>query len=126
MSNDKTYNGWSNYETWLVNLWSDNNGDTEQFNDYAKECILAALEANDGEDASEVKNEATYELSELLEAQFDDCIGESGIPLSGLFYDLLMSATSEVNFYEIAQHYIADNWGEVYADYLADNAVVEE
>lgn len=47
MSNDKTYNGWTNYETWLVNLWIQND-----------QALHAALHADvvNADDAWEAKN----------------------------------------------------------------------
>lgn len=128
MSNDKTYNGWTNYETWLVNLWwSDCEATCDMMDDYAKEAIQEALEEGEGEDTSEVKQSATYKLSKLMEQHLDDYLEECSIPESSLVTDFVNAAIREVNFYEIAQHYIYNNWDEVYSDYRADLEVeVEE
>lgn len=130
MSNDKTYNGWSNYETWCVNLWwSDCEATCDMMDDYAIECIQAAIEESDieNDDLNEVKQSATCKLSKLMEQYLDDYMEECNIPESSLVSDLLGAAVSEVNFYEIAKHYIYNNWDEVYSDYRADNDVeVEE
>lgn len=129
MSNDRTCNGWSNYETWLVNLWWDNDGHCEQFNDYARECIQAALEESDieNDDLNGIKQNAAHTLSDMLEEYLDDSSEEFIGNNCGLFTDLIRSAIGEVNFYEIAQHYIYNNWEEVYSDYRADLEVeVEE
>ena len=41
--NDKTYNGWTNYETWLVNLWMSNDeGSYNYWNERAAEIIKGA------------------------------------------------------------------------------------
>ena len=39
---NKEYNGWYNYETWMVNLWMDNNqGSHEMWREIARESIDA-------------------------------------------------------------------------------------
>ena len=82
---DKTYNGWSTYETWLVNLWLTN--------DMQDEDLTASVkEAN-----------TTYEAKEILK----DYVEERMPEIEGLFADLLRGALSEVNWYEIVK-----NWRE--------------
>jgi hypothetical protein len=40
---DQEYNGWTNYETWLVNLWMDNDpGSQDYYRETAKEMYDAA------------------------------------------------------------------------------------
>jgi len=73
-------NGWSNKETWLVNLWI---GDSLQ----------AQLE--DGLEIS-----AGY-IEELV----DEIVSES-INSSGFITDMLNCALGEINYREIASHYI--------------------
>jgi hypothetical protein len=89
MSNDRTYNGWSTYETWLVNLWITND-----------QHLYATLHA-DVVDAPRL-----YDAKEVLQAwldnEYDLYIEERG---HGLFQDLLKGALDEVNWYEIAKNW---------------------
>lgn len=89
MSNDRTYNGWSTYETWLVNLWIQND-----------ESLYAALHADVVDAAS------LFDAREILKAwvdnEYDMYIEDHG---HGLFQDLLKGALSEVNWYEIVKNW---------------------
>ncbi len=88
MSDDKTYNGWTNYETWNVALWLDNDqGTHEQCHDMAKD---ARSESD-------------------LAAQLKDMVHEWAPDLgASLFSDLLSAALGEVDWREIAGHYWED------------------
>jgi hypothetical protein len=85
---DKTYNGWKNYETWLVNLWIDNDGE---------DCYWH-------ERAAELRD--TFELAQEMDAHYT-ALSEEVIPEGGMFNDLFNSALRGVCWYDIAQHYIA-------------------
>lgn len=74
-----TYNGWSNRETWLANLWLDE---------------LLVNETTEG-------NEVTADLVETL---IDEMISATDVD-SGLTYDLLMTAVDRINYREIAEAY---------------------
>ena len=74
-----TYNGWSNRETWLANLWLDE---------------LLVSETTEG-------NEVTADLVETL---IDEMISATDVD-SGLTYDLLMTAVDRINYREIAEAY---------------------
>lgn len=74
-----TYNGWSNRETWLANLWLDE---------------LLVNETTEG-------NEVTADLVETL---IDEMISATDVD-SGLTYDLLMTAVGRINYREIAEAY---------------------
>ncbi len=92
MSTDKTYNGWTNYETWSVNLWLDNDG--ASFEEEAKQCW------------DEDSDSATYDLSKIIQERVEEMN-----PLNdqnNMFSDLLSAALSEVNWFEIAEHIIVD------------------
>jgi hypothetical protein len=90
------YNGWTNYETWCVNLWIDNSqGDQEYWRDRAAWCLKHQPDAGC----------AIHELSETLKEEFDEKYDEQK-PDNGILADLLRAALSEVNWWEIAQHHI--------------------
>lgn len=82
---DKTYNGWSTYETWLVNLWLTN--------DMQDEDLTASVKEVD----------TTYEAKEILKDYVEEMVPFQGI--TGLFSDLLRGALSEVNWYEIVKNW---------------------
>ena len=88
---DKTYNGWSTYETWLVHLWLTNDAHlVHSFGGLYDE----VCEAETLFDAKEIiKNWVENELDTFLEGRE-----------AGMFVDLLRGALSEVNWYEIARH----------------------
>ena len=94
----KKYNGWTNYETWNVALWFDNDS-SEYWAERANE-IWYDAEATDNFDRAEV---ATLELSKEMQ----DSVEESTPTVTaGMFADLLNAALSEVNWYEIAEHFV--------------------
>lgn len=96
-----TYNGWTTCETWCVNLWLANDqGSQALCNEWAEECIQRAID----DDESDIRNEATYELSKQLEEMHDESMPE----LTGVFADLLSHALGRVNWYEIAASVIGE------------------
>jgi len=76
---EKTYNGWTNWETWNVNLWM---GD--MLNDMQEDGLDIT--------ADYIKDWVEEEL-DLLD------------PQNGMLKDLLQGAIEAVNFYEIVSHY---------------------
>jgi hypothetical protein len=102
---DKTYNGWTNYETWVVNLWMDNE---QGSHDYWLE--VAQEVSNDLETPTNSMtrmDEAIYILADKLkdyhEEAKDEILERSGMEAS-VWADLLGSALCEVNWREIAEH----------------------
>jgi prophage antirepressor-like protein len=86
-----TYEGWSNYETWCVNLWVSNEEGTYH----------AAVEMAEGRDG-----DAPYGLAESFKTWVTgELLPDLG---SSLASDLLSAAVSEVDWTEIAEHWIAD------------------
>lgn len=91
-----TYNGWSNYETWNCALWLGN--DEGSYHHW----VSRAQDIYDDSDGDE--DSATHELSKELESEICDDAPE----VDGLYSDILNAGLREINFYEIAEHYIAD------------------
>ena len=92
MSDDHTYNGWTNYETWNVNLWL---SDDEYFRELA-------ADASDMYQAEIALKDYVEELSEMtMPGIFDGS-------KSYFIGDMFSAALSEVNWHEIAEHYRDD------------------
>lgn len=83
--NDKTYNGWTNYATWRVNL--------EVFDDFRV--------------MDEELMDDVYELGQYLRETAEVYIEDSSTE-DGLARDYAMAFLSDVNWFEIAKHMIDD------------------
>lgn len=95
----KEYNGWTNYETWVVNLWMDNEeGSYNYWREQAKQAIEHATPSS----WATAEEAATSTLTHVLKEQHEEALPE----LTGFAADLLNAAMSEVNWYEIAEHLI--------------------
>ena len=96
------YNGWTNYETWNVNLWLTN--DQSEYENWI-EVACSHLYFSDGleGDESTCAERAENSLANELSNDFDERIPDG---LTGAYKDLLGAALSEVNWGEIAKHLI--------------------
>ena len=95
ITNTNKYNGWTNYKTWLCNLWFGNYDFTDLMHMFDgcedKGDILNVIEdviKNDVED---------YVMAELRSSD-----------TSGFIQDMLNSAIQEIDFRDIAEHYVDD------------------
>ena len=92
------YNGWSNYETWACALWLDNDHGSYL---WAREIVEEADSRYEAEDA----------LRSWVEESFIDPITE-GDNHAGLAVDLLRAAFAEIDWQEIAAHYVDEDEDE--------------
>lgn len=110
---NKEYNGWYNYETWIVNLWMDNEQGTQAFwLEQAKESIETAIDTTtpDGKPFSLTPEERAaitlaQEIQDYHETRAADML-EAAESSATFLADLLNGALSEVNWHEIAAHWI--------------------
>lgn len=97
-----SYNGWKNYETWNIALWIDNDhGSYLQAREMAQEVF------NEEDGTAEARKESG---TRTLASNLKDWIEEQN-PLasdSSMWSDLVSAALSEVDWYEIAEHYLSD------------------
>ena len=90
------YNGWTNYNTWLVNLWFE-----ENFN----------LASNDG---------CLTDIRDSVEEHIDEIIG---VERSGFMGDMVGSFLEDVNWSEIESHYVLER--KLEEDYVYPGDEVE-
>ena len=94
-----TYQGWTNYETWNVNLWLQNtNGSQEFWYAQAREILV-----------KHGPREAVLILARQLETQFDeeaDYLIDDRRPCCVI--DLLRASLREVNWQEITDHLLEE------------------
>lgn len=96
----ETYNGYTNYETWVVNLWIDNGYDS------AEECREKAAQAvRNATEEFCPQGAAIMALADELKEQHESHM-QLGCTVPGVFGDLLNGAMSSVNWREIAAIYI--------------------
>ena len=83
---EKKYNGWTNYATWRINLeiWDGYNWENKTFEDVS-------------------------DLTKRLEEQTDEVLTDYGENETGLALDYARAFVSDVNWHEIAQHFIDEN-----------------
>lgn len=104
---DEKYSGWTNYETWNVKLWIDNDESGQQYwNEQAQEAYdRAEAETDEGAPKYTKKENAAFELRDQLKDYFEE---SNPLPDAGMYTDLLNAALSLVNWYEIAENLLED------------------
>lgn len=103
MSNDR-YNGWTNYETWNVALWIDNDEYLQcYYADKAQELLDDTADSIAG--IEERRSACVRELADDIQATIED--SQPDVPNS-VYLDLLTHALGRVEWREIAEHYLAD------------------
>ena len=93
------YNGWTNKETWLVNIWY-----MDSMPDYFADADQFHVEAE--------------ELREAVQYIAEECEALSQLP-AGLLSDFISTCWADVNWYELAQHLneaLADAEAEALSD----------
>lgn len=89
MKDDQGYNGWANYETWACNLWLDEYGMREEF---------AKMRLSNYDLQKEIKNWMEEE----------NPLGDQ----ASVYSDLLGAAISAIDFREIANSIMDDEYDE--------------
>ena len=107
LSFNETYNGWTNYETWCLNIWIDN----DQYLAERKAELVREVTLH-------YDDKQVYELSLLLESMVEE-LKDNALEV-GLLSDLLGGAIGKINFYELAEHYIND-FNEDFKRYQEEN-----
>ena len=100
------YNGWSNYQTWVFNLWYD---------DFFREIA---------QDIYDVQPNPVYDLADHIKETANELLPDDASVSS----DLFGHAVGMIDFYEIAQAYIDEIVAESkevdVVDFVNDNGLV--
>jgi hypothetical protein len=92
--NDIKFNGWTNYETWNANLWIDNDWKLNE-----QIAMITADYFGSYEDLDVI----TRLVANRIKAMFIDMMPDME---NGFFNDVMNASFREVNFREIARHYV--------------------
>lgn len=85
------YNGWTNYETWLVNLW---------LGDHFASCA---------DDVADDVATDLHEMAQALEQWTSDVLAMDVSSIeSGFTCDLINASLSRVDWRDIAEHYVRE------------------
>lgn len=106
---DNKYNGWANYETWNANLWVDNDWRLSEH---------IALIAADMFSSHEDLDTITGLVAERISDMFLDLMPDLE---PGFFSDVMNASFREVNFHEIARHYVEAE-AEMIASFISEEA----
>ena len=91
------YNGYTNYETWSVSLWIDNEQGSQE---YWQEVTVLCMEENETEPKYKGGlSDALVALAVCLESEIKDNAPE----VDGMYGDLLTSALDTVDWRDIAE-----------------------
>lgn len=102
MSED--YNGYTNYETWAVALHIDND---QYFSDLINTQVKEICENATGNEILSVEVSARYDVSQFLKEQIQEFMGIDDME-NGLALDLLNAAISQIDWYDLARHYMQE------------------
>lgn len=102
MANNKEYNGWKNYETWVFNLWIDNEETTYN--------LWRSRAADAWENAKPTKiftrrQGAKYALAGTLKEWAEE---QAPNLRASVWADLMAAAMSEIDWDEIAENMLAE------------------
>ncbi len=117
---DEKYNGWTNYETWVVKLWIDNDQESQAYwLEQARGCARDAHTFDQVKDGIwTAEQSAMFNLATVLELEHEAQFAEGTArteACAGVFIDLMGAALGRVHWNEIAANLLED-----YADIIGE------
>lgn len=105
---DQKYNGWTNYETWNMKLWMDND---QSSSNYWNERAQEIYDASQAERFFTRRESAAIALGNAIKEEMgdhaQDALERAGVAYSWIA-DFLNAAVSEVNYHEIAESLLSN------------------
>ena len=93
------YNGWSNYETWLVSV----HDLITAMQEIALEEMEIADQISNSKDLEKVIEDSKVD-ADWCEAWFEDMVGRDVTKVGGILEDMVNASIQEIDFREIADH----------------------
>lgn len=94
-----SYNGYTNYETWNICLWIDNEeGSQDYWLETSREIAKEVRESGDYDDVDSAKSAAVSELAARMESEFEEAMPD----FNGFWNDILRTAFDRINWSEAA------------------------
>jgi hypothetical protein len=101
------YNGWTNYETWVVNLWISSEESSYRYwreqADMHRKSAKDCRQVRDG--IWEVSQAAVFNLADQMKSEIDE--GTAQLE-PNMYADLVSAALAEVNWEEIAESWLEE------------------
>jgi hypothetical protein len=102
MTDETGYQGWTNYETWAVKLWMDNDaGSYEYWRETTQSVVAECGDKSPNEFADKAQNERIM-LAALLKDAHEEGAEQFMGDQSSVYADLMNAALGSVNWHEIA------------------------
>ena len=98
MATDEKYNGYNNYETWLIALWIDND-------QYYQEAVHELAERYADDAGEHDLNGYASAIKDFVE-EMPDVAG--ALENGGMVADMINSTLSSVDWYELAEMYMKE------------------
>ena len=99
--NTHKFNGWTNYETFTVNAW------------YQDLSYLFEDHIEDLSDEHDDKQDVLHTIAGWIEEHINEEVDLQVDNRGGFVGDLMNAALTEVDWLDLAEHYIDDVWDEI-------------
>lgn len=101
---EKGYQGWTNYETWACQLWMNNDqGTCEHYEELTAQVVKHATYRNE---FMSKERRIVHELADALKAEHEEQAETFMGNQASFFADIFNSALASVNWYKIAESLI--------------------